>query len=54
MSPDYHGEYARMHCDGLRDGIWEFEFMEHVLSGMVEVHQRKGAICCMIQDGIIF
>ena len=38
MSPDYQGEYARMHWDGRRDGIGEFEFMEHVLSVMVEVH----------------
>ena len=38
MSPDYHGEYSRMHCDVRGDGIGEFEFMEHVLSVMVEVH----------------
>ena len=38
MSLDHYGEYARMHCDGRRDGIGEFEFMEHVLSVMVEVH----------------
>ena len=38
MSPDYHDEYARMHCDGRRDGIGEFEFMGHVLSDLFEVH----------------
>ena len=31
-------EYTRMRCDGRRDGIGEFEFMEHVLSDMVQVH----------------